>query len=155
MRISCSLMTANDINDVLNISNLCFSTPWSRDSIYSELNNPLAKYIVAKDLESNSVIGFIGAWIVMGEADITNIAVHPNYRNLTIGSKLLSSLISLCENLDCSLINLEVRSSNIPAQNLYKKFLFIENGLRKGYYTDNKEDAVLMTYFYNKKTGIN
>jgi [ribosomal protein S18]-alanine N-acetyltransferase len=144
-------MTANDINDVLNISNLCFSTPWSRDSIYSELNNPLAKYIVAKDLESNSVIGFIGAWIVMGEADITNIAVHPNYRNLTIGSKLLSSLISLCENLDCSLINLEVRSSNIPAQNLYKKFLFIENGLRKGYYTDNKEDAVLMTYFYNKK----
>ncbi|EOR21343.1 MULTISPECIES: ribosomal protein S18-alanine N-acetyltransferase [Clostridium] len=151
MRISCSLMTANDINDVLNISNLCFSTPWSRDSIYSELNNPLAKYIVAKDLESNSVIGFIGAWIVMGEADITNIAVHPNYRNLTIGSKLLSSLISLCENLDCSLINLEVRSSNIPAQNLYKKFLFIENGLRKGYYTDNKEDAVLMTYFYNKK----
>ena len=87
----------------------------------------------------------------MGEADITNIAVHPNYRNLTIGSKLLSSLISLCENLDCSLINLEVRSSNIPAQNLYKKFLFIENGLRKGYYTDNKEDAVLMTYFYNKK----
>lgn len=151
MRISCSLMTANDINDVLNISNLCFSTPWSRDSIYSELNNPLAKYIVAKDLESNSVIGFIGVWIVMGEADITNIAVHPNYRNLTIGSKLLSSLISLCENLDCSLINLEVRSSNIPAQNLYKKFLFIENGLRKGYYTDNKEDAVLMTYFYNKK----
>lgn len=151
MRISCSLMTANDINDVLNISNLCFSTPWSRDSIYSELNNPLAKYIVAKDLESNSVIGFIGAWIVMGEADITNIAVHPNYRSLTIGSKLLSSLISLCENLDCSLINLEVRSSNIPAQNLYKKFLFIENGLRKDYYTDNKEDAVLMTYFYNKK----
>ncbi len=151
MKISCSLMTANDINDVLNISTLCFSTPWSKDSIYSELNNPLAKYIVAKDLESNSVIGFIGAWIVMGEADITNIAVHPNYRNMTIGSKLLSSLISLCENLDCSLINLEVRSSNITAQNLYKKFLFIENGLRKGYYTDNKEDAVLMTYFYNKK----
>jgi len=151
MKISCSLMTANDINDVLNISTLCFSTPWSKDSIYSELNNPLAKYIVAKDLESNSVIGFIGAWIVMGEADITNIAVHPNYRNMTIGSKLLSSLISLCENLDCSLINLEVRSSNITAQNLYKKFLFIENGLRKGYYTDNKEDAVIMTYFYNKK----
>lgn len=151
MKISCSLMTANDINDVLNISTLCFSTPWSKDSIYSELNNPLAKYIVAKDLESNSVIGFIGAWIVMGEADITNIAVHPNHRNMTIGSKLLSSLISLCENLDCSLINLEVRSSNITAQNLYKKFLFIENGLRKGYYTDNKEDAVLMTYFYNKK----
>lgn len=151
MKISCSLMTANDINDVLNISTLCFSTPWSKDSIYSELNNPLAKYIVAKDLESNSVIGFIGAWIVMGEADITNIAVHPNHRNMTIGSKLLSSLISLCENIDCSLINLEVRSSNITAQNLYKKFLFIENGLRKGYYTDNKEDAVLMTYFYNKK----
>ena len=111
----------------------------------------MAKYIIAKDLESNSIVGFVGAWIVVGEADITNIAVHPNYRNLGIGSKLLSSLIVLCEDLNCSLINLEVRVSNTSAQNLYKKFSFIENGLRKGYYEDNKEDALLMTYFYNKK----
>ncbi|MDZ7542793.1 ribosomal-protein-alanine N-acetyltransferase, partial [Clostridium perfringens] len=109
------------------------------------------KYIIAKDIEKNSVIGFVGVWIIVGEADITNIAVHPNYRKLGVGSKLLSSLINICDDLSCSLINLEVRASNISAQNLYKKFSFIENGLRKGYYEDTKEDAILMTYFNNKK----
>ncbi|WP_291648663.1 ribosomal protein S18-alanine N-acetyltransferase [Clostridium sp.] len=151
MKISYSLMTEKDIDGVFEVTNLCFSMPWSKSSITGELNNPLAKYIVAKNLESNSIVGFVGAWIVVGEADITNIAVHPNYRKLGIGSKLLSSLIVLCEDLNCSLINLDVRVSNISAQNLYKKFSFIENGLRKGYYEDNKEDAILMTYFYNKK----
>ena len=144
-------MIDEDIDGVLNITNLCFSTPWSRSSISGELNNPLAKYIIAKDIEKNSIIGFIGVWIVVGEADITNIAVHPTYRKLGIGSKLLSSLINMCDDLNCSLINLEVRASNISAQNLYKKFSFIENGLRKGYYEDTKEDAILMTYFNNKK----
>ena len=151
MKISYNLMNEDDVDGVLAITNLCFSTPWSKSSITGELNNPLAKYIIAKDLESNSIVGFVGAWIVVVEADITNIAVHPNYRNLGIGSKLLSSLIVLCEDLNCSLINLEVRVSNTSAQNLYKKFSFIENGLRKGYYEDNKEDTLLMTYFYNKK----
>lgn len=151
MKVSYNLMTDEDIDGVLNITNLCFSTPWSRSSISGELNNPLAKYIIAKDIEKNSVIGFIGVWIVVGEADITNVAVHPNYRKLGVGSKLLSSLINMCDDLNCSLINLEVRVSNISAQNLYKKFSFIENGLRKGYYEDTKEDAILMTYFNNKK----
>ncbi|WP_322545390.1 GNAT family N-acetyltransferase, partial [Clostridium perfringens] len=82
----------DDIDGVLNITNLCFSTPWSRSSISGELSNPLAKYIIAKDIEKNSVIGFVGVWIIVGEADITNIAVHPNYRKLGVGSKLLSSL---------------------------------------------------------------
>ncbi|MDZ4906939.1 MULTISPECIES: ribosomal protein S18-alanine N-acetyltransferase [Clostridium] len=151
MKVSYSLMTDEDIDGVLNITNLCFSTPWSRSSISGELSNPLAKYIIAKDIEKNSVIGFVGVWIIVGEADITNIAVHPNYRKLGVGSKLLSSLINICDDLSCSLINLEVRASNISAQNLYKKFSFIENGLRKGYYEDTKEDAILMTYFNNKK----
>ncbi|WP_195262736.1 MULTISPECIES: ribosomal protein S18-alanine N-acetyltransferase [unclassified Clostridium] len=151
MKISYNLMNENDVDGVLDITNLCFSTPWSKSSITGELNNPLAKYIVAKDIETNLIVGFVGVWIVVGEADITNIAVHPNYRKLGIGSKLLSCLIDLCEDLNCSLVNLEVRVSNISAQNLYKKFSFIENGLRKGYYEDNKEDALLMTYFYNKK----
>lgn len=88
MKISYNLMNEDDVNGVLAITNLCFSTPWSKSSITGELNNPLAKYIIAKDLESNSIVGFVGAWIVVGEADITNIAVHPNYRNLGIGSKL-------------------------------------------------------------------
>lgn len=150
MKIIYKLMTKEDIDDVFNISNLCFSSPWSKSSIASELNNPLAKYIVAKNLDSGYIIGFIGVWIIAGEADITNIAVHPNYRLLGIGGKLLSSLINLCKDSSCYLINLEVRASNVSAQSLYKKFNFINTGLRKGYY-ENKEDAILMTYFSNKE----
>ena len=145
MEIVYSLMNSSDIQGVFNISNSCFSTPWSLESIKSELNNPLAKYIVAIDKDLDLVVGFIGAWIVVGEASITNIAVDKNYRSLGIGNKLLESLINLCNDLNCTLINLEVRKSNLTAQNLYKKHGFIIDGVRKGYNEDNKEDAILMT----------
>ena len=145
MKIAYNLMNSSDIQGVFNISNSCFSTPWSLDSIKSELNNPLAKYIVAVDKDLDLVVGFIGAWIVVGEASITNIAVDKNYRKIGIGNKLLESLINLCSDLNCTLINLEVRESNLTAQNLYKKHGFIIDGVRKGYYEDNKEDAILMT----------
>ena len=145
MKITYNLMTDKDINGVFNISNSCFSMPWSMESIKGELNNPLAKYIVARDEDSNSVVAFVGVWIVVGEGSITNIAVHPGYRKQGIGGKLLDFLINLCNDLDCSLINLEVRASNYAAQGLYKKYGFVIDGLRKGYYEDNKEDAILMT----------
>ena len=146
MNISYNIFSKKDIEGIFEISNLSFKMPWSIESIKSEINNPLAKYIVAKDKETNKVLGFIGIWIVLGEGDITNIAVHPNFRKLGIGEKLLFSMINLCESLDCNIINLEVRSSNFPAISLYKKFNFSEIGLRRGYYEDNKEDAVLMQY---------
>ena len=147
MKITYNLMTEKDVKGVFDISNSSFSIPWSINSINGELNNPLAKYIVARDEDVNLIVGFVGAWIVVGEASITNIAVHPNYRNHGIGYKLLDSLINLCNDLDCTLINLEVRASNNSAQNLYKKSGFNVDGLRKGYYEDNKEDALLMTKF--------
>ena len=146
MNIGYNIFSEKDIEGIFEISNLSFNLPWSMESIKSEINNPLAKYIVAKDKETNKVLGFIGIWIILGEGDITNIAVHPNFRKLRIGEKLLSSMITLCESLDCNIINLEVRSSNLPAISLYKKFNFLEIGLRKGYYEDNKEDAILMQY---------
>lgn len=145
MKITYNLMTNKDVNGVFNISNACFSMPWSIESIEGEINNPLAKYIVARDEDSNLVVGFVGIWIVVGEGNITNIAVHPDYRGNGIGDKLLSSLINLCYDLNCSLINLEVRESNYKAQNLYKKFGFNIDGIRKGYYEDNKENAILMS----------
>lgn len=146
MNISYNIFSEKDIQGIFEISNLSFKLPWSIDSIRSELNNPLAKYIVAKDIDTNTILGFIGIWIIAGEGDITNIAVHPDFRKLSIGENLLSSMINLCASLDCNIINLEVRSSNIPAISLYKKFNFSEVGLRKGYYEDNKEDAILMQY---------
>ena len=150
MNISYNIFSEKDIQGIFEISNLSFNLPWSMESIKSEINNPLAKYIVAKDKETNKVLGFIGIWIVLGEGDVTNVAVHPSFRKLGIGEKLLSSMINLCDSLDCNIINLEVRSSNLPAISLYKKFNFLETGLRKGYYEDNKEDAILMQY---KKSG--
>lgn len=145
MKIIYKCMDEASANDIFNISKECFSTPWSIESIKAELTNPLAKYIIALDEETNKVVGFVGAWIVVGEASITNIAVTSNYRNKGIANDLIKSLIKTCLDLNCYLINLEVRASNITAQNLYKKNGFLVDGLRKGYYEDNKEDAILMT----------
>ena len=145
MKIIYKFMDEGSVNDIFNISKECFSTPWSIESIKAELTNPLAKYIIALDEENNAVVGFVGAWIIVGEASITNIAVTSNYRNKGIANYLIKSLIKTCLDLNCYLINLEVRSSNIKAQNLYKKNGFLVDGLRKGYYEDNKEDAILMT----------
>ncbi|VYU21858.1 ribosomal protein S18-alanine N-acetyltransferase [Clostridium tertium] len=145
MKIVYSLITEDDIDGIYNISKDSFSIPWSLNSIKSEVSNPLAKYVVARDIDSNIVIGFIGIWIVAGEGDITNIAVDKGYRGLGIGKKLLEYLINLCTDLKCNIIHLEVRESNLKAQNLYKSFNFNVDGIRKNYYEDNKENAILMS----------
>lgn len=144
MKINYSLMKDVHINGVYNLSKECFAIPWTLDSITNELNNPLAKYIIAEDLETNEVIGFVGIWIIAGEGDITNIAVNPKYRKHGVASNLLLNLLDICKSLNCNDITLEVRESNIPAQNLYKKFDFKEEGIRKGYYSDNGENAIIM-----------
>lgn len=144
MKIAYKLMEERHINEVFQLSKESFNVPWSLQSIANELNNTLARYIVAEDLSTNTVVGFVGVWIIAGEGDITNIAVHPNYRNLGIGYNLLSKLIELCSIMNCSYITLEVRCSNISAQNLYYKLSFKNLGVRKRYYIDNNEDAVIM-----------
>ena len=121
-----------------------FSIPWSLDSISNEVENPLAKYVIAQDLSTEEIIGYAGVWIVAGEGDITNIAVNPSYRKQGIASNILKKLFEVCKENNCSDITLEVRVSNIPAQNLYKKFNFKEEGIRKKYYSDNGEDAMIM-----------
>ena len=92
----------------------------------------------------NKVIGFAGLWTIVDEGHITNIAVHPDYRGKGIGSKLVKSLIDNSKDWYINDLTLEVRYSNKIAQNLYKKYGFIEEGIRKNYYADNKEDAVIM-----------
>jgi ribosomal-protein-alanine N-acetyltransferase len=91
------------------------------------------------------ILGFAGLWLMAGEAHITNIAVREKYRRRGIGELLLISLIELSLELGAHLVTLEVRASNTTAQNLYAKYGFVEVGLRRGYYTDNREDGVLMT----------
>ena len=144
MKIDYSPMNESHINGVYELSKECFTVPWTLDSIKNELNNSLAKYIIAQDLDTKEVIGFVGVWIVAGEGDITNIAVSAKYRKHGIASNLLLNLFEVCKTFNCNDITLEVRASNTPAQNLYKKFGFNEEGLRKGFYQDNNEDAIIM-----------
>lgn len=137
-------MNESHANGVYELSKECFAIPWTLESINNELNNPLAKYVIAQDLSTGKVVGFVGVWIIAGEGDITNIAVSSKYRKLGIASNLLIKLFDVCKTFNCEDITLEVRASNIPAQNLYKKFNFKEEGIRKGYYSDNGEDAIIM-----------
>ena len=142
MNISFDLMKEEDIDSVLEISSLSFSIPWSKDSYIQELTNPVARYLVAKI--DNKVVGFVGTWIVLDESHITNIAVHPNYRKQGIASKLLEKFLTYCQSQGCVAYTLEVRSGNKAARALYEKHNFKQDGIRKGYYEDNKEDAIIM-----------
>ena len=144
MKIDYKLMDSSHIKGIYELSKICFSIPWSLDSISNEVENPLAKYVIAQDLSTDQIIGYAGVWIVAGEGDITNIAVNPSYRKQGIASNILKKLFEVCKENNCSDITLEVRVSNIPAQNLYKKFNFKEEGIRKKYYSDNGEDAMIM-----------
>lgn len=135
--------TLDDAKDIYEISTLSFSTPWSLISIEKELTiNSSARYAVAKI--GTKCIGFGGIWIILDEAHVTNIAVHPEYRGIGIGEKLLIAMIEMCKVESVMEMTLEVRRSNIAAQSLYKKFGFISEGIRNKYYADNKEDAIIM-----------
>ena len=142
MSVTLSLMNKEDLTDVLEVSTLSLKESWSLDSFSRELSNPLAKYIVA--IADNRIIGFAGVWVIVDEGHITNIAVHPDYRKKGVGSALVDSLIKNSKDWGCTALTLEVRASNIPAQNLYKKFGFENEGVRKNYYSDNNEDAFIM-----------
>ena len=135
-------MTKDDVDAVYNVEEDCFVDPWSKDSIRKELKNDLARYLVAE--VDNKIVGYIGIWFVVDEGHITNVAVHSNYRGKKIGDKLVSEMVELCKENDLVAMTLEVRTSNTVAQNLYRKYGFRMAGIRKEYYSDNKEDAIIM-----------
>lgn len=137
------IMTAVHVDQVCAIEDATFATPWSRQSIEREVTgNPCARYLVAT--EGAKVLGYAGMWLVMDEAHITNVAIDESRRGEGIGEKLMRALVQLAADSGMNWMTLEVRVSNIPAQNLYKKLGFINVGRRKNYYEDNHEDAVLM-----------
>lgn len=136
-------MIIDDLEYVLEIEQNSFSIPWSRESFISELTkNKLAKYIVARI--DNVIVGYAGIWQILDEGHITNIAVCMEQRRKKIGSKMVEGLINLANNIGINSLTLEVRESNISAQALYKKFGFEISGVRKKYYSDNGENALIM-----------
>ncbi|MGM7685018.1 ribosomal protein S18-alanine N-acetyltransferase [Cytobacillus sp. Hm23] len=137
------LMNVEDIEDVLKVEEASFATPWSKDIFLSEINNnKYAHYIVAE--EDGLVIGYCGAWIIVDEAHITNVALLPEYRGRKLGEAMLKQLMDFAKALGAKTMTLEVRVSNIIAQSLYRKLGFNDGGIRKNYYTDNQEDALIM-----------
>ncbi|WP_333859451.1 ribosomal protein S18-alanine N-acetyltransferase [Clostridium sp.] len=145
--IEISSLKTEHIDTILLIDTLCFPVPWSRESFKREIEgNTLARYVIAKS--SETIVGYAGMWLILDEAHITTIAVHPKYRRIGAGNLLLESLIEICKIESINSMTLEVRKSNITAQKLYKKHGFIESGIRKAYYGDNKEDAIIMWKYH-------
>ncbi|MGR6899464.1 ribosomal protein S18-alanine N-acetyltransferase [Rummeliibacillus sp. TYF-LIM-RU47] len=137
-------MTVEDVEAVHAIEEASFPTPWTVEAFYQEMTrNTQATYIVAVE-ETGKLIGFCGMWIVLDESQITNVAVLPEGRGRGIGEGLMRKAIMTAKERGVVIMSLEVRVSNTVAQNLYRKLGFQAGGIRKGYYTDNQEDALVM-----------
>lgn len=136
-------MTIDDIDQVAKIEEESFAVPWTNDIYYKELTeNPYASYLV---LEVDGVVlGFCGLWVVIDEAQITNFAISPSHRGAGYGSTLFQYVINQATAFGAHRLSLEVRQSNIIAQKVYQKFGLVPGGVRKNYYTDNNEDALVM-----------
>ncbi|WP_413304473.1 ribosomal protein S18-alanine N-acetyltransferase [Bacillus sp. 1P10SD] len=136
-------MREEDIDQVLEVEHASFTTPWSREAFYNELhNNKFAVYIVLE--EENQIIGYCGTWVVIDEAHVTNVAIMPGYRGKKLGEALMTKLMSIARELGARSMTLEVRVTNHVAQSLYRKLGFQNGGIRKNYYSDNQEDALVM-----------
>lgn len=136
-------MTLDDVDGVMQVERLSFLTPWSRQSFVQELTqNPYARYLVARI--GQQVIGYAGMWLILDEAHVTNVAVHPEWRGHGLGEWLMLRLIEWAQRDGATRMTLEVRVSNHVAQELYLKLGFKASGIRPGYYTDTREDALIM-----------
>ena len=136
-------MTERHVAQVAELEKICFgSAAWSEKSVASELTNSLALWLVA--VEGDRVAGYVGSQTVCDETDMMNVAVHPEFRRQGIGEKLVEQLVTELKGIGSHALMLEVRASNGPAIGLYEKMGFQQVGLRKNYYRDPKEDALIL-----------
>lgn len=136
------LMNKGDIDQIAELEKLCFADPWSVSAFSYELNNPLSLWLVA--VEGDTVAGYVGSQTVMGESDMMNVAVAPEYRRQGIAEQLIIDLIRQLNDRNSKSLALEVRQSNLPAISLYEKLGFVQVGCRPRYYRNPKEDALIM-----------
>lgn len=135
-------MEPRDLDEVMQIEQLCFAIPWSRESMESEIRNTVARYMVVE--EDGHVRGYAGTWIIIDEGHITNVAVHPDYRKHGYGHAVFGGMIRAAVDVGVKVMTLEVRVSNEAALALYRSFGFKKATIRHKYYEDNGEDAYLM-----------
>ncbi len=149
-------MQQSDVATVAAIERIVFTMPWSSSAFGYELRaNPLSHYLVARTRSvprsagdqglDPSIVGYGGFWMMLDEAHVCTLGVHPDWRRHGVGELLLSTMIARAGELNANVVTLEVRVSNLPAQRLYEKYGFSAMGVRKGYYSDNQEDALIMT----------
>ena len=130
------------VAQVAALEAVCFRDPWSENSVASELSNPLSHWLVA--VEDDAVLGYIGSQTVLDESDMMNVAVSPAHRRKGIAEALVLALADALREKGSAKLTLEVRASNAPAITLYEKLDFKPIGLRKNYYRNPKEDALIL-----------
>lgn len=144
LRVSIEAMRLEDLDEVQRIEEASFTTPWPPNAYRSELlTNRLASYLVARS--DGRIVAYGGMWLMVDEAHITTFAVHPAWRRQRIGERLLLAFLDLARDRRAREATLEVRLSNLAARRLYEKYGFRPVGLRPRYYSDNNEDALIMT----------
>ena len=135
-------MNESHVAQVAALEKQCFSDPWSENSVASELENPLSLWLIAE--EDGAVCGYVGSQTVLDETDMMNIAVHPDCRRKGIAAALITELVSRLKARGSRVLRLEVRESNFSAIALYEALGFTQLGLRKNYYRNPKENALIL-----------
>jgi ribosomal-protein-alanine N-acetyltransferase len=139
----------DDIPQIEEIEKRCFSLPWTAEQLAGQMKGAQHEFIAAAD-ESGTVLGYVGMMFVLDEGYISNVAVAPEARRQGIADALIARLEEICGMLALSFVSLEVRAGNAPAIALYEKHGFRRVGLRKNYYERPREDALIMTKFWNR-----
>lgn len=135
-------MNKDHVSQIARLEAQCFSDPWSEKSVASELENPLSLWLVAE--ENGQVFGYVGSQTVLDESDMMNVAVDPGFRRQGIARALIETLIAELAKMGSRCLRLEVRVSNESARALYERMGFQQLGLRKNYYHNPKEDALIL-----------
>ncbi len=144
LKVVIEAMRLEDLDAVQQIELASFTTPWPSNAYRSELlTNRLASYLIAR--VGDRIVAYGGMWLMVDEAHITTFAVHPAWRRQRLGERLLLAFLALARDRHAREATLEVRLSNIAARRLYEKYGFRPVGLRPRYYSDNDEDALIMT----------
>ena len=135
-------MNEHHVPQIALLEQECFADPWSQQSIASELHNPLSLWLVAQ--EGQTLLGYVGSQTCLDETDMMNIAVSPTSRRQGVARALIEALVSALRERGSKQLTLEVRASNGPARQLYESLGFLQVGLRKNYYRNPKEDALIL-----------
>lgn len=136
-------MLVEDLDKVMEIEEDLFAVPWTKEGYFTFLTRKDAMFLVVE--EKGEILGYCGLLMVMDEGDVTNVAVRRDRQREGIGNFLMESMLRLAYEQGIRTVHLEVRAGNSVAVRLYERLGFVKDGIRKGYYTDPVEDAVLMT----------